>query len=247
MVWSIGGHNFYDERRKGCRQSGKESRKKGQGRRPLERLQKIHFERKRPRYGRWRHHRRSVQCDCHRVSQHLDEVCTWGVPGGIKGLVTVLPAANATQAGVPGIGQYFTDLKAATIAYAASQGVTITESSDTYVQWQNSLKNLYTLHGTTWTYNLSAVIDWGTFINAIISFIIIAITLFVIVRTVKSVKAKRLAWQAQIQEEYYKKHPEERPAPEPEPVKKPTTEELLTAILGELQAQNGAKKTEEAK
>ncbi len=177
----------------------------------------------------------------------LMSVCTWGVPGGIKGLVTVLPAANATQAGVPGIGQYFTDLKAATIAYAASQGVTITENSDTFVQWQNSLKNLYTLHGTTWTYNLSAVIDWGTFINAIISFVIIAITLFVIVRTVKSVKARRLAWQAQLQEEYYKKHPEERPAPEPEPVKKPTTEELLTAILGELQTQNGTKKTEEAK
>ena len=177
----------------------------------------------------------------------LMSVCTWGVPGGIKGLVTVLPAANATQAGVPGIGQYFTDLKAATIAYAASQGVTITENSDTFVQWQNSLKNLYTLHGTTWTYNLSAVIDWGTFINAIISFVIIAITLFVIVRTVKSVKARRLACQAQLQEEYYKKHPEERPAPEPEPVKKPTTEELLTAILGELQTQNGTKKTEEAK
>ena len=138
-------------------------------------------------------------------------------------------------------------MKAATIAYAASQGVTITENSDTFVQWQNSLKNLYTLHGTTWTYNLSAVIDWGTFINAIISFVIIAITLFVIVRTVKSVKARRLAWQAQLQEEYYKKHPEERPAPEPEPVKKPTTEELLTAILGELQTQNGTKKTEEAK
>lgn len=80
MVWSIGGHNFYDERRKGCRQSGKESRKKGQGRRPLERLQKIHFERKRPRYGRWRHHRRSVQCDCHRVSQHLDERLHLGRP-----------------------------------------------------------------------------------------------------------------------------------------------------------------------
>ena len=177
----------------------------------------------------------------------LMSVCTWGVPGGIKGLVTVLPAANSTQAGVPGIGQYFTDLKSATIAYAASQGVTITENSDTFVQWQNSLKNLYTLHGTTWTYNLSAVIDWGTFINAIISFVIIAITLFVIVRTVKAVQKKRLAWQAQMQEEYYLKHPEERPAPEPEPVKQPTTEELLTAILSELQAQNGAKKPEEAK
>lgn len=125
----------------------------------------------------------------------LLSICTWGVPGGIKGLVTVLPAANTTQKGVEGIGQYFTDLKAATIAYAASQGVTITESSDTFVQWQNSLKTLYTLHGTTWTYNLSAVIDWGSFINAIISFLVIAMTLFVIVKVFNSLKAQRLAFQ----------------------------------------------------
>lgn len=128
----------------------------------------------------------------------LLSVCTWGVPGGIKGLVTVLPAANASQAGVAGIGQYFTDLKSATIAYAASQGVTITENSDTFVQWQNSLKNLYTLHGTTWTYNLSAVIDWGTFINAIISFLIIALTLFTVVKVFNTLKAKRLAFEQQL-------------------------------------------------
>lgn len=128
----------------------------------------------------------------------LLSVCTWGVPGGIKGLVTVLPAANATQAGVAGIGQYFTDLKAATIAYAASQGVTITEQSDTFVQWQNSLKTLYTLHGTTWTYNLSAVIDWGTFINAIISFFVIALTLFVIVKVFNSLHDRRKAFEAQM-------------------------------------------------
>lgn len=125
----------------------------------------------------------------------LLSICTWGVPGGIKGLVTVLPAANATQKGVEGIGQYFTDLKAATIAYAASQGVTITESSDTFVQWQNSLKTLYTLHGTTWTYNLSAVIDWGSFINAVISFLVIALTLFIVVKVFNSLKAQRLAFQ----------------------------------------------------
>lgn len=128
----------------------------------------------------------------------LLSVCTWGVPGGIKGLVTVLPAANASQKGVAGIGQYFTDLKSATIAYAASQGVTITENSDTFVQWQNSLKNLYTLHGTTWTYNLSAVIDWGTFINAIISFLIIALTLFTVVKVFNTLKAKRLAFEQQL-------------------------------------------------
>lgn len=125
----------------------------------------------------------------------LLSICTWGVPGGIKGLVTVLPAANATQKGVEGIGQYFVDLKQATIDYAASQGVTITESSDTFVQWQNSLKTLYTLHGTTWTYNLSAVIDWGSFINAVISFLVIALTLFVVVKVFNSLKAQRIAFQ----------------------------------------------------
>ena len=125
----------------------------------------------------------------------LLSICTWGVPGGIKGLVTVLPAANSTQQGIEGIGQYFTDLKAATIAYAASQGVTITESSETFVQWQNSLKTLYTLHGTTWTYNLSAVIDWGSFINAVISFLVIALTLFIVVKVFNTLKAQRLAFQ----------------------------------------------------
>ncbi len=125
----------------------------------------------------------------------LLSICTWGVPGGIKGLVTVLPAANATQKGVEGIGQHFSDLKQATIDYAASQGVTITESSDTFVQWQNSLKTLYTLHGTTWTYNLSAVIDWGSFINAVISFFVIAMTLFVVVKVFNSLKAQRIAFQ----------------------------------------------------
>ena len=128
----------------------------------------------------------------------LLSICTWGVPGGIKGLVTVLPAANSTQQGIEGIGQYFTDLKAATIAYAASQGVTITESSETFVQWQNSLKTLYTLHGTTWTYNLSAVIDWGSFINAVISFLVIALTLFIVVKVFNTLKAQRLAFQEKI-------------------------------------------------
>src|SRR5574344_2480654 len=58
----------------------------------------------------------------------LLSVCTWGVPGGLKGLVTVLPAANSAQAGIDGIGQTFAagDVVNATIAYAASQGITIT-------------------------------------------------------------------------------------------------------------------------
>ena len=169
----------------------------------------------------------------------LISICTWGVPGGIKGLVTVLPAANEIQAGVDGIGQSFTDLTKATIAYAASQGVTITPEDASFVQWQNSLKSLYTLHGKTWTYNLSAVIDWGTFINAVISFLIIALTLFVIVKVVTSLNNKRLQFEADAREAYYQKHPEERPVPVAPDAPKPTQEELLTAILAELKKQNG--------
>ena len=170
----------------------------------------------------------------------LTSLATWGVPGGLKGLVTVLPALNPTQAGVTGIGQSFqsADIVEMTIRYAASQNVVITKDSETFVQWQNSLKGLYTLHGTTWTYNMSAIIDWGTLINAVISFIIIAIMLFICVKVANSIAKKNAEMKAKALEAYYQKHPEERPVP-PEPGKPaPTQEELLAAILAELKKQN---------
>jgi len=173
----------------------------------------------------------------------LMSIATWAVPGGLKGLVTVLPAVNPTQEGVAGIGQKFAaaDIVEMTIKYAASQGVTITKDSDSFMQWQNSLKGLYTLHGTTWTYNMSAIIDWGTLINAVISFLIIAIVLFIIVKVVNAAAAKKAEAQAKALEAYYQKHPEERPVePEPE-APKPTAEELLTSILAELKKQNAPK------
>ena len=40
----------------------------------------------------------------------LLSICTWAVPGGLKGLVTVLPAANDVQRGMNeaiGLGQKF--------------------------------------------------------------------------------------------------------------------------------------------
>ena len=43
---------------------------------------------------------------------------------------------------------------------------------------------------------MSAVIDWGTLINAVISFIIIALTLFVIVKTFNHMHEKRLLAEA---------------------------------------------------
>lgn len=179
----------------------------------------------------------------------LMSVCTWGVPGGIKGLITVLPASNPAQAGVANIGQKFdaSTLNEMVIKYAHESGATITVESDSFVQWKNSLLGLYQLHGTTYVYNQSAFIDWGTFINAIISFLIIALTLFVIVKVSKYITKKRDEYKAKMQEEYYQRHPEERPVPPAPAPKKPTTEELLISILSELQKQNGTKPTEESK
>lgn len=129
----------------------------------------------------------------------LMSICTWGVPGGISGLVTVLPAATTAQRGLyfgPEFGyqQQFdmSEINEMTIAWAKTQGVTLTTQSDAFVQWKNTLLSNYTLHGATYTYNMSAVIDWGAFINAIISFIIIALTLFVILKVYSMLKKKRV-------------------------------------------------------
>ena len=144
-------------------------------------------------------------------------VVSWAVPGGIKGLVTVLPAVNDAQKGLPEIGQKFAlaDLQQATIQFAANSGVDtsnaggfiVTDASGKitvvdaagYASMQNALLSKYTLHGTTYTYNMSAVIDWGTFINAVISFLIIAFTLFIIVRVVNKLNAAREAAKAKVQ------------------------------------------------
>ena len=138
----------------------------------------------------------------------LMSVATWGVPGGINGLVTVLPAANEAQRGAEialangnAFVQKFStaEVNEMVIGYAKAQGADITVTSDTFNQWKTSLLSLYSQHGTTWTYNQSAVIDWGTFINAIISFLTIALTLFVIIKVTTYVGKKRAEFKAQLE------------------------------------------------
>ncbi len=132
----------------------------------------------------------------------LLSVCTWGVPGGIKGLVTVLPAVNEAQKGLDGIGQTFQAAELQEIATELAENTygkaTVAATPTLIENVKTTILGKYTLHGTTYTYNLSAVIDWGTFINAIISFLIIAITLFTIVKVFNSLKAKRAAFEAQM-------------------------------------------------
>ncbi len=166
----------------------------------------------------------------------LLSLATWGVPGGLKGLVTVLPALNDTQRGPVGQAFSSSELVAKTIEFAASQDVTITKDSDTFVQWQTALLGKYTLHGTTFTYNLSAVIDWGSFINAIISFLIIALTLFIILKIVSGYNKKKEEWKAKELEKYYEKHPDERPVPEEPGAPVPTELDVLLEIRDALKA-----------
>ena len=70
------------------------------------------------------------------------------------------------------------------------------------------------------------ILGLGTFVGAIINFLIIALVLFAVIKAIN--KARELAEKAKKQQE------EEAPAEPEEP--KPTAEELLGAILEELKA-----------
>ena len=175
----------------------------------------------------------------------LLSVATWGVPGGLKGLVTVLPALNDAQKGAAFMvdGQV-TNLQSFSMAeandrviqFAAAQGKTLALEDAEFIQWKTSLLGLYDQHGTTYTYKMSAIIDWGALLTAFISFIIIAIVLFIIVKVVNTAQKKTEEFKARELEKYYEKHPEERPAPVEPGVPAPTQEELLTQIRDILKA-----------
>lgn len=176
----------------------------------------------------------------------LTSLATWPVPGGLKGLVTVLPAVTPAQAGMNtaiGLGQKFEAGQLQELATALADATyDPAEVTPTVVEaCKATILGKYTLHGTTYTYNMCAVIDWGTLLNAFISFVIIAVVLFIIVKVVSMAAAKKAEAEAKARERYYEKHPEERPVePEPE-APKPTQEELLTSILVELKKANGEK------
>ena len=138
----------------------------------------------------------------------LMSICTWRVPGGIKGLVTVLPAANDAQKGMNeaiGLGQKFAaaDLQAlATELANQTYGVEkVNENLQLIESAKTTITGKYNLHGTTYVYKLSSTIDWGTFINAVISFMIVAVTLFVIVKVAARMRKFREELQAKIKNE----------------------------------------------
>ena len=138
----------------------------------------------------------------------LMSICTWRVPGGIKGLVTVLPAANDAQKGMNeaiGLGQKFAaaDLHALAKELAnQTYGVDeVNKQLELIEHAKTTITSKYNLHGTTYVYKLSSTIDWGTFINAVISFMIVAVTLFVIVKVAARMRKFREELQAKIKNE----------------------------------------------
>jgi large-conductance mechanosensitive channel len=112
---------------------------------------------------------------------------------------------------------------------------------------KTAIAGKYTLHGTSYYFNGSALIDWGSLLNAIISFLIIAFVLFLIVKAVAKVKEMNAELQEKVQEEYYKQHPEERPAPVVPGVPAPTEMDVLVQIRDELKKQNCAGKAPASK
>lgn len=173
----------------------------------------------------------------------LLSLATWGVPGGLSGLVTLLPAMNAGQAGLDpsiGLGQSFTSdqLDQLAQAYAAKHG----DPNSSLITIETFLGTKYTNYGGTYYYKGSAIIDWGSFINAIIAFFIVALTLFIILKVVNGLRNKRAELAAKTQEEYYKKHPEERPAPVVPGAPKLSETDLLVQIRDLLKKQQASAK-----
>lgn len=179
----------------------------------------------------------------------LLSVCLWAVPGGLKGLVTVLPAVNSVQKGMNasiGLGQKFQASKLQELGKALAEA-NYAEQLATDADYLKNNPNLiesakstilskYTLHGTTYTYNMSAVIDWGTFINAIISFLIIALVLFIIVKVANKARVAREKAKAKAEELRKAGKEEEAAAVEAEAAvpAAPTADETMIALLTEI-------------
>ncbi|MCQ2793885.1 MAG: MscL family protein [Bacilli bacterium] len=165
-------------------------------------------------------------------------ICTWAVPGGLKGLITILSPASLEQAGLKIGGQY--------VQYFANsrldEMIKLLGGDDA----RQVLMSNYTLHGSIYVYNGASVVDWGAFINAALSFLVIAFVLFMILRIIAKINKIKLEAEAKALEKYYQRHPDERPAPEDPAKPEPTEKELLKNILAVLK-KNEKRLAKEAK
>ncbi len=83
------------------------------------------------------------------------------------------------------------------------------------------------------TYTVLNYIDWSAFIEAILNFFFIALTLFIIIKVASALSNKR----KQLEEKMKKQEEEEKvqePAPAPAPEPQPTEGEITIALLSEI-------------
>jgi large conductance mechanosensitive channel len=164
----------------------------------------------------------------------LMSICTWAIPGGINGLVTVLPAMGANQT-------FSVVVDGSTISYNFFSSSELAAKAAQAGLTEAELLSKFTLYGDLYVYNGAAIINWGAVINAIISFIIIALTLFIILKVYSSLKANKAKLDARMLEEYYKKHPEERPVEAAPTPKEPTEKDYLRDIANSLKGSGRTK------
>ena len=98
----------------------------------------------------------------------LMNVATWAVPGGLKGLVTVLPALNAAQEGLEGVGQTFAKGDYDAVALKIGQAAGITDEGQALLYGSQKISANYTAHGGLFCFNGAAIIDWGALLTAVI-------------------------------------------------------------------------------
>lgn len=93
----------------------------------------------------------------------------------------------------------------------------------------------------------SIYINWGAFITAIINFLLVALILFCIVKTINHVheKGKQAAEKRRKKGEVVEEAPAEEPAPEPAPAPE-TSEQILADIRELLKAQSVAQDDKKA-
>lgn len=149
----------------------------------------------------------------------LMNLATAAIPGGLNGLVVALETQTALEA-------------------ANKLGLEhLILSAKEFLELDASLKSFYTSYGGTYYFNSMPILNFGALLTAAIDFIIIALVMFLIVKTVAMSKKKAEDLKKQALEEYYKLHPEERPV-EPAPgVPAPTEVDILMQIKALLEQQ----------
>ena len=128
----------------------------------------------------------------------LLSLCTAALPGGLAGLVTVIYTPTAKNA-LAEVQKTFADAK---IELTIDEYLAIFKDSPAIGA------SMYNKFGGKYVFATAPVLNWGALITAVISFIIIAIVLFIIVKVVNTAQRKKDELKAKVQEAYYEKHPD---------------------------------------